>query len=113
MVNLKEPFSVGEEAIPKGASPFPRMESSQNWPGTKRKVFASSSFRKASSRVRSMRSLVSTVAFWTTIGMGRYGFFITFNSQFAICKVPFPQNALGLVEEVQRIALRISKWMGQ
>jgi uncharacterized protein with HEPN domain len=40
IVNFREPFSVGEEAIPKGASPFPRMESSQNWPGVNWKAIA-------------------------------------------------------------------------
>ena len=32
-VNRRKPSSVGDEAIPSGASPLPKTESSANWPG--------------------------------------------------------------------------------
>ena len=31
-VNLTNPFSTGDEAMPMGISPLPGMESSPNWP---------------------------------------------------------------------------------
>ncbi len=32
-VKRTKPSSVGDEAMPKGASPSPKTDSSQNWPG--------------------------------------------------------------------------------
>ncbi len=57
-VNSTYPFWVGEDAIPMGDSPLPKMDNSPNWPGMYRNFSSSSLLRKAKRKV--LMSLVST-----------------------------------------------------
>jgi len=67
---------VGDDAMPKGASPLPVMESSANWPGTNRKLLAASVSVMVRSKDFMLRSSVSMTIFSTRAGIGMYGFFI-------------------------------------